>query len=177
VSLADRILALPPPPRDAGVLVRLVVRPAVGERRQPAAAILTPQRGIEGDRWEKRAGLYPSRYALRQVSGIRADVAELLVGGQDPALTGDNLHLLRDLSQDNLPTHSRIQVGTAVLAVTPQRHTGCRKFRDRFGEEAGAVNGDPRLADRRIRGVLLVVVVGGVVRPGDPAVVIQRGAP
>ncbi|MFT5681949.1 MAG: MOSC domain-containing protein YiiM [Myxococcota bacterium] len=177
MPLADSILALPSPPRDVGTLVRLVVRPAIGERRQPAAAILTPQRGIEGDRWANRAALYPSRYALRQVSAMRADVADVLTGDKDPILTGDNLHLDLDLSYDNLPTHSRIRVGTAILAVTPKRHSGCKKFRDRFGNTAAKLNGDPRFYDWRLRGVLLVVVEGGVVRPGDAVAVIHRGAP
>lgn len=175
MTLAEQIAALSPPPKDIGTLVRLVVRPAVGERRQPAAAILSPARGIEGDRWEKRARLYPSRYALRQVSAMRADVADVLVGDQEPSLTGDNLHLDLDLSTGNLPTHSRIRVGTAVLEVTPKRHTGCRKFRQRFGDEAAKMNGDPRFYDWRIRGVLLQVVEGGVVRPGDAVVVVSRG--
>lgn len=177
MDLAQRILALPPPPKDAGTLVRLVVRPGIGERRQPAAAILTPERGIEGDRWEKRAALYPARYALRQVSAMRADVADVLTGAQDATLTGDNLHLHLDISQENLPAGSHIRVGTAVLTVTPKRHTGCRKFQTRFGKEARRLNGDPRFYTWRLRGMMLRVVQGGVARPGDAVVVIYRGEP
>jgi len=175
MDLAQHILALRPPPKDVGTLVRLVIRPRVGERRQPAAALLSPARGIEGDRWEKRAALYPARYALRQVSALRADVADVLTGAQDAILTGDNLHLDLDISQDNLPAHSHIRVGTAILTVTPKRHTGCRKFQSRFGKEARRLNGDPRFYTWRLRGMMLTVVQAGVVRPGDAAVVIHRG--
>lgn len=173
-TLAERIAALPPPPRDVGTLVRLIIRPATGQRREPPAAILSPEHGVEGDRWQQRALRYPRRYRDRQVTAIRADVAAALAGAQDAALTGDNLHLDLDLSEDNLPIGSRIQVGTAVLQVTPKRHTSCRKFRVRFGEEAARLNGQPQFYRWRLRGVMLRVVEGGVVRPGDAAVVIHR---
>ena len=173
-TLAQKLLALPPPPAAQGRLVELVVRPARGERRRPAAAWLTAAGGVEGDRWRERAALHRGRYAQRQVTGIRADVAAVLSGALDPMWTGDNLHLHLDLSTTNLPTGSRLQVGGAVLEVSAKPHMGCRRFRARFGEAAARINSDPRFAGWRLRGVMLTVVADGIVRPSDRVVVLQR---
>jgi hypothetical protein len=52
------------------------------------------------------------------------------------ALAGDQLFVDLDLSEANLPPGTRMTIGTAVLEVVAQPHTGCRKFVDRFGLDA-----------------------------------------
>ena len=37
---------------------------------------------------------------------------------------------------DNLPPGTRLAIGTAVIEVTAEAHTGCRQFSDRFGTQA-----------------------------------------
>jgi MOSC domain-containing protein YiiM len=41
-----------------------------------------------------------------------------------------------DLSSVNLPPGTRLAIGTALLEVTSQPHTGCGKFVERFGLHA-----------------------------------------
>ncbi len=75
-----------------------------------------------------------------------------------------------DLSVSNLPTGTRLAVGTAVLEVSAKPHTGCAKFAQRFGLEAAKwINSDPEL---RLRGINAMVVTAGSCSVGD---VITKG--
>jgi MOSC domain-containing protein YiiM len=95
------------------------------------------------------------------------------------ALAGDQLHVDLELSHDNLPPGTELRIGRpeqdrgAVIMVTDQPHTGCAKFIERYGADAMKfVNG--RLGrPRRLRGLNARVVVPGVVRPGDPILVVR----
>lgn len=174
VLIAD-LQALPAPPTDRGRVERLVVRPARGTRETPDAVHLSVQSGVAGDRWQTRAARYGARYADRQVTLIRADVARVLTEPKDAQWTGDNLHLDIDLSVDNLPVGSQMQVGEALIELSAKPHTGCKRFRDRFGDDAARVNAHPLFTGQRIRGALGRIVRDGQVRIGDPVVVIRRG--
>ena len=80
-------------------------------------------------------------------------------------LAGDQLIVDFDLSRDNLPTGTRVALGSAVIEVTAKPHNGCAKFRARFGVDAARwVNSRD---DLRLRGINAAVVEPGVVRPGD----------
>ena len=161
---------LPPPPLDEGAVVLVVARPAVDERLTPSRCPLTPDGGVEGDRWALRPNPSPDA----QITVMRADVARLIGNGQPLALFGDNLQVELDLSQANLPTGTRLQVGTAVCEVTPQPHTGCGKFAARFGQEARAITGAPKFLDWRLRGLYIRVIEAGEVGPGDRIRVLSR---
>ena len=54
-------------------------------------------------------------------------------------LAGDQLYIDLDLSDDNLPPGSQIAIGTAILEVTAEPHTGCKKFASRYGERCHTV--------------------------------------
>jgi MOSC domain-containing protein YiiM len=76
----------------------------------------------------------------------------------------------------NLPPCTRLRIGSAVVEVTAQPHTGCAKFVARFGEPAMRfVNGGVGRA-LRLRGLNARVVVPGTIRPGD-AVSKESGFP
>ena len=105
---------------------------------------------------------------------MRADVARLFANGQALSLFGDNLLVELDLSPANLPTGTRLRVGTAVCEVTPQPHTGCAKFAARFGQEAREITAAPEYQDWRLRGLYIRVVEPGEVGPGDPIRVLSR---
>jgi hypothetical protein len=160
-------------PADGGRLVLIVRRPAVGEREQPAEAVLDPGTGLAGDNWLARGtSTTPDGSAdpNRQITVMNARVAELVADGTDRmALAGDQLYLDLDLSVDNLPAGSLLAVGQAVLRVSEAPHTGCAKFVERFGAEAMRfVNG--RIGRQlRLRGMNARVVVPGTVRLGDLA--------
>ena len=83
-------------------------------------------------------------------------------------LAGDQLYVDLDLSRQNLPPGTRIEVGSAVLEVTTEPHRGCKKFGARFGLDAVRFVNSAVGAALNLRGVNTRVVRSGVVRPGDP---------
>ena len=72
-----------------------------------------------------------------QLTLMNARVVALVAGERERwPLAGDQLYVDLDLSADNLPPGTRLAVGSAVIEVTPEPHTGCAKFSARFGSEA-----------------------------------------
>ena len=159
-------------PKDSG-LVRLIVRrPAVDEREVLDEAVLDPAVGLRGDTWGERASSRtPDRspHPDMQLTLMNARATALVACSPDRwPLAGDQLYVDFDLSVDNLPPGSRLRVGEAVVEMSVQPHTGCAKFRARFGEDAlRFVNSDTG-RQLRLRGANARVVVAGAVRPGDP---------
>jgi MOSC domain-containing protein YiiM len=169
-ALEEGLQQLPPPPTDEGTVSLVVARPAVEERRTPARCRLTPEGGVDGDRWAQREN--PSPQA--QITVMRADVARLFANGQPLSLFGDNLLVELDLSPANLPAGTRLRVGTALCEVTPQPHTGCGKFAARVGQDARDLTAAPAFQDWRLRGLYIRVLEPGDVGPGDPIRVLSR---
>jgi len=170
-TLIERLEALPPAPRDAGRVVLVVSRPAVGERRTPERCALSVEGGVDGDRWAAREN--PVRAS--QVTVMRADVAGVIANGQPLSLFGDNLLVELDLSAENLPDRTRLRIGTALCAVTPKPHNGCAKFGARFGQHARDVLSSERFASWRLRGLHVEVIEPGETSPGDRIEVLRHG--
>src|SRR5262249_34556225 len=135
-----------------------------------ARCCLTPDGGVERDRWSLRENPSPEA----QITVMRADVAGVFAGGQPLSLFGDNLLVELDLSSANLPAGTRLRVGTVLCEVTPKPHTGCGKFSARFGEDARAITAAPDFQDWRLRGLYIRVLEPGEVGPGDPIQVLRR---
>ena len=99
---------------------------------------------------------------------MNARTIALLAGDRERwALAGDQLYVDLDLSAENLPPGSRLEVGTAVIEISDVPHTGCAKFTERFGSEATRFVNGKAGRPLRLRGVNAQVVRNGVVRPGD----------
>jgi hypothetical protein len=157
---------LPRSPREGGRVEHCVLRPAHGERLVVAELRVTPELGIDGDRWRDDERRKPGS----QVSLINGHVLRSLAG-DDPqrmALAGDNLIVDLDLSESNLPAGTVLEVGDCVLEISTDPHRPCRKFHERFGVVAvkKVVRADRR--GRRTRGVLTRCVRAGTIRTGDP---------
>ena len=105
---------------------------------------------------------------------MRHDVADVMTEGGDVAILGDNLFVELDTSAANLPPGTEVHVGATRCVVTPAPHNGCNKFAARVGLDALKLTASPEWRPQQLRGVHLRVVVGGVVRPGDPVVVARR---
>ncbi len=84
-------------------------------------------------------------------------------------LAGDQLFIDLDLSVDNLPPGTRLAIGSGVIEVTEQPHTGCKKFVRRFGLEALRFVSSPQGKRLRLRGLNARVVRPGSIRVGDVA--------
>jgi len=175
-DLTAAIGSLPAPPAEVGEVVRIVARPESGERLVLEVAELAEGGSIPGDRWPRQVLEKPGKYDQSAISVIRADLADLFAEGSDPVLAGDNLHVLLDLSEANLPVGSMLEVGAATVRVTPKAHTGCAKFSARFGLESLKATVLPTLRATRLRGLFFEVVRGGAVRVGDPIRVLSRGS-
>jgi MOSC domain-containing protein YiiM len=72
-----------------------------------------------------------------------------------------------DLSQENLPPGTRLALGSAVIEVTEQPHTGCKKFAARFGLDALKLVNSPLGRQLQLRGLNARVTQPGMIRVGD----------
>lgn len=158
-------------PRDEGTVMLIARRPEAGERDIVAEATLDPAQGVVGDMWSRRPSKSTpdgSPHPEMQVTLMNSRVAALLAGETDRwALAGDQIYVDLDLSVANLPAGTRLGVGSAVLEVTAQPHTGCQKFSQRFGVDALRFVNSPPGREMRLRGMNTRVVAAGVVRVGD----------
>ena len=159
-------------PDDVGTLSLVVRRPERWAREVLAEAVVDEADGVVGDNWLSRAtsrAKAEGRHLDAQVTVMSSRMVGLL-GDSDAerALAGDQLYVDLDLSHDNLPAGSRIQVGDdVVLEVTAKPHAGCKQFLARFGTDAVAFVNSEEGSRLRLRGLNARVVRGGVVRAGD----------
>ena len=158
-------------PRDAGRLELIARRPADAEREVLEEAELDLAEGLVGDNWRARgSSSMPDGSANpdAQITLMNARAAALLVGERERwALAGDQLYVDLDLSPENLPPGTRLEIGSAVLEVTPVPHNGCGKFLRRFGIDAQKrINSEEGRA-LNLRGINAKVVEPGTVRVGD----------
>jgi MOSC domain-containing protein YiiM len=72
-----------------------------------------------------------------------------------------------DLSKDNLPPGTLLGIGSAVIRVSEEPHTGCAKFSARFGTDAMKFVNSPVGRSLQLRGINAKVVQAGVVQVGD----------
>ena len=157
-------------PRNEGTVELIVRRPRSGERDVLEECELDPAEGVVGDRWGMRALSQPSRWSPSpdtQVNIMNARVIALVA--QDKSrwpLAGDQLFVDLDLSAANLPPGTRLAVGSAVLEVTAEPHTGCKKFVERFGADATTFVNSSVGRELHLRGINARVVQRGVVRVG-----------
>ena len=160
-------------PRDDGPVRLIVRRTGRGQREVLAVGELDREVGLVGDDWvnrPSRATGQPSPYA--QVTVMNARFAELIAGDAGPrtwAQAGDQLYVDLDLSQENLPAGSWLAVGTAIIEIQAQPHTGCAQFSARFGSDALRLANSELGRALRLRGANATVVQSGVVRTGDDA--------
>lgn len=161
-------------PADDGVLELIVRRPAVDEREVLDHGELDPAAGLVGDSWRTRGSSRTadgSPHPDMQINVMNARAIALLAQdkGRWP-LAGDQLYLDLDLSVDNLPPGTRLALGSAVIEVTAQPHTGCKKFAARFGQDAIRFIHSPEGKRLRLRGLNAKVVRPGTISVGDRAI-------
>lgn len=160
-------------PKDAGRLELLVRRPRVGEREVLTEGELHPLEGLVGDGWKGRGSSRTSdgsAHPEMQLNVMNARAIALIAQARERwPLAGDQLYLDLDLSGENLPAGTRLALGEAVIEVTAQPHTGCKKFVARFGPEAMQFVNSKVGRALNLRGINARVVQPGIIRVGDVA--------
>ncbi len=169
-ALQAGFAALPAPPADAGSVALLVRRLPDGGRETPERVRLTQADGLPGDRWKIKVPLDPNA----QLTLMRRDIGDLVANGQPLTHFGDNLLVDLDLSDANLPPGTRLRIGEAEVEVTPKPHTGCLKYRGRFGGDALRFVSTRDALAANLRGVHVQVIVDGKVALGDAIHVLGR---
>jgi hypothetical protein len=163
-GLAEVLLA----PAIEGTVELIVRRPSEGEREVLEEAVLDLEEGLVGDRWWTSArGAGANVDTSNQLTLMSARVIALLAPDRERwRLAGDQLYVDLDLRWENLPPGTRLAVGSAVIEVTDEPHTGCAKFSGRFGSDAIRFVNSRAGRDLRLRGLNARVVEPGHVRPG-----------
>ena len=166
-------------PSDHGRVELIVRRPAVDERELLDEAELTIDAGVVGDTWRDRGSRHThdgSAETNRQLTIMNAR-AIALFAGDDPsrwAEAGDQLFVDINLSDANLPTGTRLQLGSVIVEVTAEPHNGCAKFAARFGQDAAQFVNSPDGKELHLRGINARVVQAGTVCRGDVAVKLAK---
>lgn len=159
-------------PSDGGSVELIVRRPTVDEREVLDEGTLDAIEGLVGDNWLPRGNHRTEdgrADPLAQLNVMNARAASLVAGDDTRRpLAGDQLYVDLDLSYDNVPPGTRLEVGSAVIEVTEKPHRGCAKFSARFGPDALRFVNSEVGRELNLRGVNARVVVPGVVRTGDP---------
>jgi hypothetical protein len=158
-------------PKEEGVIALIVRRPQVDAREVLEEGELDLVEGLLGDTWKVRGSSRTPDGAAHpdmQLNVMNARVIALLAREKDRwPLAGDQLFIDMDVSSENLPPGTRLALGSAVIEVTDQPHTGCKKFEARFGLDALKFVNSPLGRQLQLRGVNAKVTQPGVIRVGD----------
>jgi hypothetical protein len=165
----DEILSSP---AAEGTVELIARRPAEGEREVLEDATLDLAVGLVGDSWSTRGSSRTpdgSANPNAQLTLMNARVIDLVAAGDRErwALAGDQLYVDFDLTAANLPPGTRLELGSAVIEVSAEPHTGCAKFHARFGGPAHRFVNTRAHRGLNLRGINAFIVEPGTVRRGD----------
>jgi hypothetical protein len=157
-------------PKENGVLRMIVRRPQTDEREELVEGELSLEEGLVGDSWKERYNRerFSSADINAQITIMNARAIALLAQSEERwSLAGDQFFVDFDLSDENIPAGTQLAIGTAVVEVTAEPHTGCKKFAARFGTDATKFVNSPEGKRLHLRGINCRVVRAGTVRVGD----------
>ncbi|HXD11050.1 MAG TPA: MOSC domain-containing protein [Anaerolineales bacterium] len=158
-------------PNDNGTLNLIVRRPRVDEREIVEEATLDLEIGLVGDTWKMRGSSHTADGSANinaQITLANVRAIALMAQAEDRwSLAGDQLYVDFSLSEDNVPPGTRLTIGSAILEVSAQPHTGCNKFSERFGLDALKFVSSPEGKQLHLRGINTKVIRAGKIRVGD----------
>jgi len=157
--------------KDNGTLKMIVRRPRDDERETVDHAELDLQQGLVGDNWKTRGSKHTpdgSAPLYAQITVMNARCTALLAQSEERwGLAGDQLYVDFDLSEENIPPGTRLGIGSAVIEVSAEPHSGCKKFSARFGVEAMKFVNSPEGKRLHLRGINAKIIQAGTIRVGD----------
>ena len=158
-------------PKDHGTLKMIVQRPREDARVVVDQGELRLSEGLVGDNWKTRGSKHTpdgSASLYAQITIMNARCTALLAQSEDRwGLAGDQLYVDFDLSDENIPPGTRIAIGSAILEVSAEPHSGCKKFSARFGVDAMKFVNSPEGKRLHLRGINAKVIQGGIIQVGD----------
>ena len=158
-------------PKENGVLKLIVRRPDVDVREVVTTAELSLEEGLIGDTWKLRSSSHTpdgSANLKSQITLMNARTVALLAQSEDRwTLAGDQLYVDMDLSDENLSAGTRLALGSAVVEVTDEPHTGCKKFAMRYGTDATKFVNSREGRRLHLRGINARVIQSGTIQVGD----------
>ena len=158
-------------PRDKGTLKMIVRRPREDDREILGRGQLSLTEGLIGDNCKARGSKHTPdglAHLYAQITIMNARCAALLAQQEERwALAGDQLYVDFDLSEENIPPGTQLGIGSAILEVSAEPHSGCKKFSARFGVEAMKFVNSPDGKRLHLRGINARVVQAGTIRVGD----------
>jgi len=165
-------------PLDRGTLHMIVRRPAVGQREVIDTGQLDVDEGLVGDSWRQRTSRRTpdgSPHPDMQINIMNSRVVDLIAQHRERwPLAGDQLFVDLNLTDGNLPPGTRLQIGSAVLEITAEPHTGCGKFVERFGVAAATFVNSTVGRELHLRGINARVLQAGTIRVNDVITKIER---
>ena len=161
-------------PENNGELKLIVRRPQINAREILTEAELSIEDGLVGDNWKHRPSSRTadgSPHPEMQINIINWRAITLIAQDESRLhLAGDQLFLDMNLSKENLPAGTTLAIGSAILEITSQPHTGCKKFVERFGLDAMKFVNSELGRELQLRGINARVVQSGIIRTGDRAI-------
>jgi MOSC domain-containing protein YiiM len=158
-------------PTAQGILRMIVRRPSVDEREMLQAGELSTEEGLVGDTWNVRVNAHSKdgrANVNKQITIMNARSVALLAQSEERwPLAGDQLYVDMDLSDDNIPPGTQLAIGSAIVQVSPDPHSGCNKFSARFGVEAMKFVNSPEGKRLHLRGINTRVIQAGIIQVGD----------
>lgn len=158
-------------PRDDGILNLIVRRPNVDAREVLTTAELSLEEGVVGDTWRASSSSHTLDGAANlksQITLMNSRVVALLAQSEDRwPLAGDQLYVDMDFSDENLSPGTRLVLGSVVIEVTDEPHTGCKKFAMRYGTDATKFVNSREGKRLHLRGINAKVVQAGTICMGD----------
>ncbi len=172
-ELEEQIDFIASSPKDKSPLDLIVRRPKENHREVLDTGILSTDDGLVGDMWKIRpSSLTPDKSAHpdMQLNIMSSRVISLIARSDERwKLAGDQLFFDLDLSKENLPAGTQLKLGDAIIEVTSQPHTGCKKFVARFGLDAMKFVNSEIGKRYQMRGINAKVIQGGKISKGDIA--------
>jgi hypothetical protein len=158
-------------PKDNGILKLIVRRPDVDEREVVTTAELSIEEGLVGDTWKVRSSSHTQDVSVNlksQITLMNARVVALLAQSEDRwSLAGDQLYVDMDFGDENLIAGAQLALGSAIIEISDEPHTGCKKFAMRYGTDATKFVNSREGKQLHLRGVNARVIQPGTIQVGD----------